>query len=329
MISEKVSKMLICKRWLAIQRPHGTGFVINPSNFESIHLDNNHIIPKNCFIQKCLSRNVRQFHTSTKNMSYFTTELNYARKVMGDLEPYSDCLAESLTVKENLDADVENIIAKQWISMNNTEILNNFELLSNYVQNNIENESMEDSKYRGIIDIISSRCADFTDKELHHLMSCLSLWNAKKTGHAFQSICKAIDAECMKRMPNWSVNEIFMTQDQFYKLRIARVSEFTWHSLRKLNLKLKKLTPPQLVQFAFLLKVNREIPMNLYNLEYYVEENFDKFTLEEFAIIAMPFDKYATPIRSKNFLIRLLKKFTSDINNASDITFTLIMKIIR
>lgn len=330
MMSKKVSKIIKCKRWFGIQTTQNRKSVLNTFNFEINYHNNCNSVGNNYLIQKYLTGNIRPFHTFSKKFGYFTTELSHARKVMGDSETYSDCLVESLNIKDNLDEDdIENIIAKQWISMSNTEILENFELISYYAKKNYQNESIENPKYCGIIEIICNRCPDFSDKELHHLMSCLNLWYVKKEEKVFQSICKVIDKECMKRMPNWSTNEVFLANDQFYKLRIARISEFSWHSLRKLNLKLKHLTPTQLVQFAFLLKVNREIPMNLYNLEYYTEQNFDHFTVEELAIIAMPFAKYDTPIRSKKFLIKLMQKFRNNIDNIDDITFTSILKIIR
>lgn len=329
-MSEKINNIFKCKRWFAIKKLNNKSYSLSNCNFERVHRGQHDLTANNLLIKKCLSSNSRQFHTFSKNYNYFTTELKHARKVMSDLETYSECLAESLLDRENLDAnEVENVLAKQWISMSNSEILENFEMLSYYAKNNVENESIDNPKYRGITEIICNNCQGFNDQELHHLMNCLILWNPKKEEQVFKNICKVIDNECMKRMPNWSINEVLVANDQFYKLKIARLSDFSWHSLRKLNLKLKKLSPTQLVQFAFLLKVNREIPMNLYNLEYYAEQYFDQFTLEELGIIAMPFAKYDTPIRSKDFLIKLIQKFRSNIDNIDDVTFTSILKIIR
>ncbi|OXU28448.1 hypothetical protein TSAR_016738 [Trichomalopsis sarcophagae] len=98
-------------------------------------------------------------------------------------------------------------------------------------------------------------------------------------------------------MPGWSTEEILLSNDHFYKLRMARYVEFTWHRLRKLGSKPRKMTPANLVQYVFFMRMNRKMPIRPYEIKYRVEQHFDNFTIEELTIIALAFSKYEALIR--------------------------------
>lgn len=288
------------------------------------------------FLSNVNNKLMEDFYCSKKSSnkyvinSYHGLELNYVRNVvLGQSDKYSGSLSTSLPEENQQQIIIlQDVLDKQWISMNVNEILENFKLLSYYVKNNNE-ESLTDPKYQGILEVMASKAPEYSDEDIKTLLKYLEFWRFDAKNTTFTLFFKAIDQECVKRKDNWSVDEIFLMIDLFFKIRLNRISDFTWYNLNRLGWKVKRLTPTQLVQFAFFLKVNRMIRSPMYNIEFFFEKNFDEFTIDELAVFAMVFTKYNTSIKSMDFLIKIIQKLINEIDTVNDVTLSALLKVIR
>lgn len=273
----------------------------------------------------------RQLHTSIANCNYFALLTKHGHSVLLGSDAHSNCLTATLSPKEDVEnIDVEALVEKPWISMSTAEFVENFELLSHYAHKN--EVSITDPRYQGVFEVLVSRCADFKDAELQHLFDCMTLWRIGLEDRAlfYDKVFRFLDAQCVTRIPNWSVEELLKVNDQFYRLQVSRKSDFSWHSLRKLvNRRLAQLSPANLVQTAFLIKVNRKIPMNSYNFEYEVEKYADKYTIDEIAVIATAFMKVQVAIKSKDFMLICLQKLNACIDTINDVSLSAILPFLR
>lgn len=327
---------MISKQLSAVLSPNRR-FVLKKLNVVSKHFLNTNSYVNLCYpkairclcIDKCRINNVILRESSIKAaIQAPLTENNFAHRFMECSEAYSNSLATTLPFDQDLQADeIESILQQQWISMSIPEILQNFERLSVYAANN--DESINQPKYHGILEVLNSKLPEFSDQEIHQLFRCLELWKTETTEVNYKSLLTTLDKECLKRMPNWSLDEILLTNDQFFKLKMARFVEFTWQSLKKLGMKPRKMTPANLVQYTFLMKVNRRLPIRPYEIEYRVEQHFDNFTIEELAIIAMAFIKYEATVRSEQLIVKIIKKLVSEIDNVNDFSLKAILDILR
>ncbi|NP_001135930.1 FAST kinase domains 5-like [Nasonia vitripennis] len=327
---------MISKQLSVVLSPNGQ-FVLRKLNLISKNLlnTNSHVNLYHSKAIRCLYSDksrinniiLRESHTKAEIQAPLNTT-GFAHRFMESSEAYSNTLSSTLKVNEDLQIEeIESILQKQWISMSIPEILENFECLSINARKN--EESINHPKYHGILEVLKNKLPDFIDQQIHHFFRCLELWKYDGTEEVYKSLLTTLDNECLKRMPGWSTEEILLTNDHFYKLRMARYLEFTWHSLRKLGSKPRKMTPTHLVQYAFFMKMNRRLPIRPYEIEYRVEQHFDNFTIEELAIIALAFSKYEAPIRSNQLMVKIIKTLVSEIDNVNDYCLKALVDILR
>lgn len=243
-------------------------------------------------------------------------------------EAYANSVPKSMEFNETLVVDnLEELLNKSWISMSNSEIIDNFECLSHYSFKH--GEVIQDPKFSGILEVLKSRCTDFSDSDIRYLLKCLQLWKVDKEQEAFVELWKSFESEIMKRFPNWTIDELLHTCHLYYKLKISRSSEFTFHSLKKIGKKPQKMSQAQLVHFTFLMKMNRRLPINLYNIEYYFEQYTDNLSLSELGIFTMAFAQYETPVRSPVFIEKILDKLIAGNDILDEMSLNSIINAIR
>ncbi|XP_058788707.1 uncharacterized protein LOC131662795 isoform X2 [Phymastichus coffea] len=321
MFAEKMTKVFNCKRWIVFNR-------LEFSMIKPVYNVNRSITSNRQFTKKLLCLNNSHCNSSTRKCYAVLnrlTENSHAHQVMSNLTAYSNCISPKLTVTEDVKIDsVDNLLDKQWISMHNTEILQNFKLLSYYAHQNCED--INHPKYQGVFDILAEKCSKFNKEEMVQFLSLLQFWNTN--GLHQNNLFKPLDKACVDNLPNLTIEQVFLICDYIYKLNIVTFSSFIYHAMRKLNP--KDMTPANLVQYAFLMKVKGPVSMiNMQKFEFCIEKNIDNFSVEELGIICMSFFKYQTAIKSTTLFSKILKKLIADIENVSDITLSSILKILR
>ncbi|XP_058793809.1 uncharacterized protein LOC131665740 [Phymastichus coffea] len=258
----------------------------------------------------------------------YTEQQLVGSQLLESSEAYSNSVPKPMKFNESLVVDnLEELLSQSWISMSNSDIIDNFERLSHYAFKH--KETIEDEKFHGVLEVLKSQFINFSDSDIRHVFKCLQLWNIDKTGSVFTDLWKTFEIEIIKRYSNWTIDEILFTSHLYYKLKISRGSEYTWHSLKKIARKPQNMHYTQLIHLTFLMKMNRKLPLNMYNIEYYVEQQVDKLTLNELGIFALTFSQYDTPIRSSNFIQKFLDKLIAEVDTVNEIYLTSLLNIIR
>ncbi|NP_001135929.1 FAST kinase domains 5-like [Nasonia vitripennis] len=325
MFAERLSRLINCKEWNVLRK------LDSAVRCNSHYSRQDNAFCKFLYKKQILLNNncLKQWHTTTANITYLPQENIYARSILDSSEAYSHCFATPLPSKKELTDlkldKVNSLMEKSWISMKNEEILKNFELLTYYASQN--SESLKLPKYSGIVEVITNRLSSFSDQELQHLLKCLGLWDKRPSDPALRNFWQALDAECVRRLANWSIDEIFLMNDLWFKSRCPRFSNFITKSLTQVNT--YKMTPTNLVQYAYLLKINNKVLLDLSSFEHNVEKCIHQLSIEELGVISMAFFKYEAIIKSKYLLITLMQKLQQNLHTVSDISLSAILKILR
>lgn len=288
----------------------------------------------NCLLlQNPLSQKVftKKFH-NTNNINakmYMENENKYAYNIM---QNYGYQIAFSVNGKHSQSVTKDhfsNIMEKNWSKEGPHDIFKLFSSLSEYCgQNNI---CISGKQFDNYIDALTDSIQFATDEELKSIFYALAKWpetESIKTRNYIE-VWASLDDECLKRINNWSYDEMFAFISLFYMLNVTRVSDFTRKCLLKLTGKAKKLTKSQVVQTLFFIGVVRKSPPDIHNLEVYVEDNFLQFTVDELAIIAMGLFKSKTPIRSTTLLSRIIGKIINNSSQIHEVSLASLLKIIR
>ena len=317
MFPEKLKKVIKFKRWISFQKLDHIIKHISNTGIRNHYSACNDDSPQ----EKFTLRSSRQTYPKSKQYNYNPVEGAHAYKIVRNSD---DNAYKALSGAENTNFNLENLLNKQWISMSNAEILENLKILSYYI---FKNQDEIDPKYYEILLIIISHCSNFNDNELHHLLNCLEVWNIESYEIVHKHISAIIDEECLERMQNWSIDEIFLFNDHFYKLGIGRSSRFAQNSLK--TMLIKNMSLQNLVQYAFLMKVNRRTLIRFDIFEHYLLKYANEMTVEEIGIISMAFFKYETAIRNKDLQRIFMHKLCENINTVSDIALASILKVLR
>lgn len=317
MIADKLTKMLSSKRWIVLKR-------VDSVMAKPVYCSNRNITNNSRFVKKLLCTNNSTSANTITRLLY--GENVHAYKIMSNSTAYSNFMSPTLSItpKDLKIESIESLIEKQWISMGSKEILENFKLLSHYAYQN--SEDFNHLKYKGIFDILAEKCSEFSDEELIQLLDLLQFW--QNSDISTNNLWMVLDKTCIDRLPRLTTKQIFLISDYIYKMNVIHISSFIYHGMRKLDA--KQMTPANLVQYAFLMKVRGPIVgLRINQFEFCVEKNADSFTVEEWSVICMAFFKYQTAIQSRDLLVKIMQKVQSDIDNVTDISLTCILKALR
>lgn len=289
----------------------------------------------NCLIQTTPSLTHKVFSKKFHNTKtiyvkmYMENENKYAYNVMQN-HGYQIAFSVNGKHSQSLTKDhFSNIMERNWSKESPHDIFKMFSSLSEYCgQNNI---CISGEQFDSYIDALTDSIQFATDEELKSIFYALAKWPETESIRIrnYIEVWASLDDECLKRINNWSYDEMLAFISLFYMLNVTRVSDFTRKCLLKLTAKAKKLTKSQVVQTLFFIGVVRKSPPDIHNLEVYVEDNFLQFTVDELAIIAMGLFKSKTPIRSTTLLSRIIDNIINNSSQIHEVSLASLLKIIR
>lgn len=76
---------------------------------------------------------------------------------------------------------------------------------------------------------------------------------------SLRRLWRALDAECCRRLPRWSTDQVLLVADLLYRLRLLRLTRYSPDMLACLGGRLQSLTPSQLVQYLFFVNLARRM----------------------------------------------------------------------
>ncbi|CAG4964786.1 unnamed protein product [Parnassius apollo] len=190
---------------------------------------------------------------------------------------------------------------------------------------------ISDKIFDDFIDHLTDNLKVASEEELKSIFYSLLKWPETESIRTrnYIEVWAALDDECIRRSQQWSYDEMLTYVTLFYMLNVTRVSDFSYKCLMKLSGKAKNLTPAQLVTTMFFIGVQRKSPKYVHNLEVCITEHFDKFTIDELAIISMGFFKSKTPIRNMELVANLANKIIDHSSSIHEISLAALLKIIR
>lgn len=253
-------------------------------------------------------------------------ENTFAWNYMKNSNNYTNTVAQPLlpSTKQIPDSEADSLIQTNWTSFSPNEFIDNFEKISHYAFE--KEQDISNRKYSEIVKSLQRKCPKFSDCELRKILKCLRLWNKYVIS---TSVWGCIDAECTKRMSDWSPDNILLTCDLFYKLKFEHPAGFIWNSVKHLSNNPDKLSTPNLVQFAYFINICRRPSLKLYRTEYCLDKHINELSIEEVGIVAMGFFKSQNKIQNVSLINQIIRKTIRSVNDASDVSLASIVKILR
>ncbi|XP_013175465.1 PREDICTED: uncharacterized protein LOC106123599 isoform X2 [Papilio xuthus] len=224
---------------------------------------------------------------------------------------------------------LEDLLSENWTKKPPHTIFETFCILG--VLCSKHNKCISDKIFDDFIDNLTDNLTKASDTELKSVFYSLLKWpvtNSIKTRN-FIEVWAALDDECLKRIRDWSYDEMLEFITMFYMLNINRASDFSYRCLLKLASKAKHLTAPQLVRTMFFIGIQRRSPKNIHNLEIFINERFNEFSIDELAIISMGFFKSKTPVRNMDIICKIIDIISNNSSQIHEISLAALLKIIR
>lgn len=275
-------------------------------------------------------------HDDSDNFDKQFTENGYLYSILNSSNKYSATIVpplfDQLSSDESFVKNLPEIVPEE----NTVNTLSPSELLdllkSICYHAKVNNELLSD-KHARLLSLLDYHIANLTNDELWLLMrilamSALPIQKTKKHS-ALVKLEKHLNEESQKRMrKDWSINEVLMTCDLFYQMRLPRDS-FVSGALKKLGTKPQKLTAENFVHYMYLLNIGRKPAINMYELEYHLESIIKTYTIEELGIIGLGFFKTNTRIRNPALLNHIIKLAIENIDTIDNYIICAFMKLSR
>lgn len=104
------------------------------------------------------------------------------------------------------------------------------------------NVSIDDHRFNKLVDAFENKCSSFTDDQVMDCLIAIQSWPQSdhvKAGN-FLKVWKALDKLCHGRLFDWSHDKILFVMDLWYKIRLIRLNNFTYHGLNKISRRCKE-----------------------------------------------------------------------------------------
>lgn len=189
---------------------------------------------------------------------------------------------------------------------------------------------LERSLYDRILEACIKHLPIMQDEQIKVLMQCLiTLHDVVTVSPAYKKLIKALNTECMKRFYNKNTQQMLLIIDAIFQLNVTNL-EFMWRAIRKLFSKPHRLSGKALVQlFLVLPMIESRSFINMFEIEYRLEECLHELVADEIGIIARGFFLNKRNISNKALLPIMIDKFTKHATIVNSVTLAAFMKLLR
>lgn len=253
-------------------------------------------------------------------------ENEYARKLFLNSIHYSKTVMKPITTHSYVTNEKAlELLEQDWSLMTSEEILSAIKKLSYNTYCN--KDRIDPLKYMNAFNAL--RIEKMSDNDLKIMMRHLVPFHNFLKHSLYNRFCERLDRVCVKRFLHLKFDEMLLLCDVIYQMMHSNKSEYICYAMRKLGNKPNKLTSKQLVQVLFFLNVCRKPPINMYELEYYLERWMNDLSINELAIAMLGFFKTGTRIRNIIFLEGIIKKTIAEIEFVDSVSIGALFKLIR
>lgn len=248
--------------------------------------------------------------------SLLRSSVHYANTIMPPIKTTANVTEEEIQMLHNVNWSLETPVS----------IL---KALKKLMYCHLNDVKFENEIFDNILKACDAKLSEFDDKQIQKLMQRLTvLQNFLKESNINIRFVKNLDKECLKRFYSSNSTELLLMIDAFYQLK-AWDSNYAWRALRKLNTKMYKLSAKELVQFLFFTSLYKVPDLNMFEIQYKLEECLPDLTADEIGIAARGFFLTESRIYNKSLMKKIIKKIGHNVSHMQNVTFSAAMKLIR
>lgn len=263
------------------------------------------------------------------NLPEVIQENVYAHNLFLNSHKYRKSIAQKNTAHAHVtNEEAKELLSQDWSQKTDRELLSGVKKLSYNIRYN--DEKIDLGLYENVFVTLLDRQQKLNNSDLMTLMWQLMPFQQLYCQHVFyQKFCHQLNQECVKRFMSLPIDNMLMLCDILYQMTHARDCAYIWHAIRKLGNKPYKLEPHHLIQVMFFLNVGRKPPINMYELEYHLEQCFDDLSINEIGIAALGFFKTGSRIKSGKLLNRIIATTRDNVDLMDSVSIGAIAKLIR
>ncbi|XP_043605428.1 FAST kinase domain-containing protein 5, mitochondrial [Bombus pyrosoma] len=223
--------------------------------------------------------------------------------------------------------DIEGLYTVDWSDESPENILNAVKKLA---YSYLSGTCLERSLYCEILEACIKHLPVMQNQQIKILMQYLiTLYDIVTVSPVYKSLMKALNTECIKRFYSSNTEEMLLMIDAMYQLDVTDFN-FMWRAVRKLCSKPHKLSGKALVQLFFVLPmINSGSFINMFEMEYRLEECLHELVADEIGIIARGFFLSKKSIRNKALTPMIISKVMKHATTVNSTSLASIMKLIR
>lgn len=277
------------------------------------------------------SQSIEQnLHYNEINGNNRITENQYARQYLQNSIYFNNTIVQPRKCEVVVtDEQAEQLLNRDWSTIDTAEIVSALRTLSYNITNKSDHD-FNKIKYERILNALKENIDNLKDNLLEEvLINLLPFRKHLQNTKEFKVLMKSLDKYCEKQYIQWPIDKMFLIADSFYCLGFYTNSDYIWKLLRKMNSKLNKLTPKNLIQLMFLVNIKRKSALNMYEVEVILEQHLNDLSINELGIIAMGFFKSKTKIRNSALLKVIINRLICEINEVDNVSLAALLKLIR
>lgn len=268
--------------------------------------------------------------TAAGEMSPKKMEENaYAHNLFLNSSKYANTVMRPSTTYAHItNEEALKILEQDWNSMTSAEIVSAVKKLSYNIC--YSDKKLNPLKYVKAFNTLNIK--KLNDDHLITMMQHLVPFKNMNQSDCYTNFCEGIDRECIIRFLRLPTEKTLYLCDVLYQITKNCknfYSQYIWHSIKRLGSKPQKLSPQQLVQVLFFLNIQRKLPINMYELEYRLQQCIDDLSINELAVAMLGFFKTSTKIRNKDLVNYIIRRTTTEIDAMDTMSIAGIIKLVR
>ncbi|XP_076619855.1 uncharacterized protein LOC143341116 [Colletes latitarsis] len=248
-------------------------------------------------------------------------------RILQNSEHYAHTIMWPIKTKVNISIEEKRALhSTNWSS---ETTLDHLEVFKKFTHCYLQNFHFNERTYNTFLEAFATKLHKLDEKQIQTLMQHLIILNdSLKSLDSYPIFIKALSSECLKKFFGADVTKLLYIISGFFQIE-AFTCDYMWRTLRKLGSKTHKFSGKNMVLFLLYLSVCKVPNINMYDIEYWLNECIDELTPNEIGIIARGFFLQQKKFQFQPIIKSTVIKLKNNIDNVCDVTLASIMKSIR
>ncbi|XP_043252920.1 uncharacterized protein LOC122397674 [Colletes gigas] len=248
-------------------------------------------------------------------------------KILQDSEHYRHTIMWPIKTTLNISIEERRTLQNtDWSSETAFDLL---EAFKKFTHCHLQNFRFDEETYNTFLGAFAKKLYKLDEKQIQILMQHMIISNDSfKYLDNYQMFIKALSSECLKKFFGADVTQLLYVISGFFQIEAFKC-DYMWRALRKLGSKTHYFSGKNMVLFLLYLTMCKVPNINMYDIEYWLNECIDDLSPDEIGIIARGFFLQQKKFNIQPIIKSIVTKLKNNIDNVNNVTLASIMKSLR